>query len=86
VLVKLLEILEAQPGQLTQEEICSSLGISSASLQVLLDILVRKGKVTAKHIHGSGNCTTPCESCPVLGNCSLDRDSLETFYRVAATT
>ncbi|MEN8242511.1 MAG: FeoC-like transcriptional regulator [Chloroflexota bacterium] len=86
MLQKLLELLESHPGQLTQEQICAELGVTPSGLQAMLDILIRKGRVTADLLDGENICSTPCESCPFLGNCSKERDNQETIYRLVSRT
>ena len=84
MLQKLLDLLEESPGQLSQDQICERLGVSPAGLQSMLDILVRKGRLTTQPLHGESICTTPCQDCPVFLDCSLTKDYQETFYRVAS--
>ena len=86
MLSKLLELLETHPGALTQEQICKKLAISPGSLQLLLDILVRKGRVTADPVKGDGACPADCTRCPIRQECALDAPVLETIYRVAIKT
>jgi hypothetical protein len=80
MLQELLNLLEESQGQLSQDEICTRLGVSPASLQAMLDILVRKGRISAYEIQGDGICATPCEDCPVHLNCSLTKDYQETIF------
>ena len=85
MLQKLLELLEIYPGQLSQEQICAELGVSPSGLQAMLDILVRKGRVTATKIGTASSCSMLCESCPIIKSCSQDRENQETFYRLASS-
>jgi hypothetical protein len=84
MLQKLLDLLEEHPDRLTQEQICAQLGVSPASLQSMLDILVRKGKLSSQAVRGDGICAAPCEDCPVLGRCSLTKEYQETIYRAGS--
>ena len=86
MLSKLLELLETHPVALTQEQICKKLSVSPGSLQLLLDILVRKGRLIADPLRGDGACPADCAGCPISQECSLDTPVVETIYRVAIKT
>jgi hypothetical protein len=84
VLSKLLELLEEHPGQLTQEQICAQLGVNPQGLQSMLDILVRKGRLAAIPPKKEGECSIPCQDCPITHSCTLDTP--ETFYQINRTS
>ena len=81
MLQRLLDLLNEHPETLSQEKICAELGITPSSLQALLDILVRKGRL-AQNPLGTPNCEGDCRSCPALDRCSITRTSIETIYRL----
>jgi hypothetical protein len=82
MLSKLLELLGAYPNQLTQEQICAQLGVNPQSLKNMLDILVRKGRLTTIPPQKDGGCSGSCRDCPIAQDCSLDEEHPETFYRI----
>jgi hypothetical protein len=86
VLQELLDLLEEYPTQMTQEQLCARLGVNPQSLQAMLDILVRKGRLASDPLRETGGCSVPCRDCPVMEHCALTNDMQETFYRVKPTT
>jgi hypothetical protein len=80
MLNNLLELLGEYPNQLTQEQICAQLGVNPQSLQNMLDILVRKGRLTAVSPQKDGGCSGSCRDCPIAQDCSADKEHPETFY------
>lgn len=82
MLGKLLELLGEYPNQLTQEQICAQLGVNPQSLQNMLDILVRKGRLTAASPQKDRGCSGSCRDCPIAQDCSVDEEHRETFYRI----
>lgn len=86
MLQNLINLLEKYPNQLTQEQICQHLEVSPQSLQAMLDILVRKGRLETNSLQAQGTCTISCRDCPVLEHCALTNNCQETFYRVVTNT
>lgn len=86
MLGKLLELLEENPNQLTQDQICIRLGVSPQSLQAIMEILVRKGRLSTQMPQKESGCATLCRDCPALSTCSQNEDHRETFYRVESIT
>jgi hypothetical protein len=77
MLQQLLVLIEAHPGSLNQEQICTDLGISPASLQSMLDILVRKGRLIATSVD---ECNGLCQGCPIQHRCSDQSAPRERLY------
>jgi hypothetical protein len=84
MLGKLLKLLEEHPDQLTQEQICVQLGVTPQGLQSMLEILVRKGRLTAIPPQVDGGCSNPCQDCPIAQSCTLD--NTETFYQMKSVS
>jgi hypothetical protein len=79
VLQRLLDLFEANPKSLDQEQICADLGISPASLQSMLDILVRKGRLISPGLDG---CAGLCQGCPVQSRCAAPSVPQDQIYRL----
>lgn len=79
MLQELIDLLETT-NQLSQEQICESMGITQESLKSMLDILVSKGRLHTKPLQVAEDCTTLCHGCPLGQSCSVNDQ--ETFYYV----
>lgn len=62
---ELLALLQEHRGKISQEEICAKLEISPATLQNVIDILIRKGRIVI-HENGLSACQA-AETCPSTG-------------------
>jgi hypothetical protein len=82
VLQQLLDLLRDHPGQLSQDQICDQLGISPAGLQSMLEILVRKGKISPQTVVNAGACRIACEDCPITQHCELSQLFQDQIFRV----
>ncbi|MCB2178889.1 FeoC-like transcriptional regulator [bacterium] len=76
MLSELLKLIETHHGDLSQDELCTELGISADTLQNLLDILVRKGRITLdKHgitaCKADETCFSTGKICPGPEHCQL---------------
>lgn len=83
MLNELIEILSDQSAEISHERICQQLGISPGSLQSMLDILVRKGRLQPI-IPEDGTCETGCQTCPALQKCALQSESQTGIYKLNA--
>lgn len=82
MLQQLLDLLRDHPGQLSQEQICDKLGISPVGLQSMLEILVRKDKITPQTVVNAATCKTACEDCPITQHCELNQRFQDQIFRV----
>ena len=76
MLSQLLKLIESHQGEMTREELCAELGISPDTLQNLLDILARKGKIFLSAgglsaCKAADSCLSSGRSCPGPEKCSL---------------
>jgi hypothetical protein len=76
VLTKLLKLLESHPGEIDQDQLCTELKITPDTLQNLLDLLVRKGRITPQQAVGAlcaqtETCLTNGKTCPGPEECNL---------------
>ena len=76
MLTALLEILESRQGEIDQHQLCADLGISPDTLQNLLDLLVRKGRINSPQMAASAccpakNCLSTGKTCPGPEACEL---------------
>jgi len=76
MLTELLKLIETHPGELSRDEICVQLGISADTLQNLLDLLVRKGRITLDKegisaCKAGEACFSTGKSCPGPEHCRL---------------
>ena len=76
MLTALLEKLKTHQGEIDQDQLCADLGISHETLQNLLDLLVRKGKITLADVtpescSESGMCLSLGKNCPGPDACPL---------------
>ena len=71
MLQRLLDVLEAHQGEITQEELCRTLGVSPESLTNMLDILQRKGRIKLDEslTCGSLDICPSGKSCPGPEEC-----------------
>ncbi len=74
---KILRFIIAEE-MLTEKQIAKRMGIQEATLQDILQLLVRRGLLRP------GQCTAPrdagCSSCPMASGCNLIGDLGETYY------
>ncbi len=74
---KILRLIIAE-GMLTEKQIAKKVGIQEATLQDILQLLVRRGLLRPSE------CTAPkdagCSSCPMASGCNLIGDLGETYY------
>lgn len=76
MLSQLLKLIESHQGELSRDELCAELGISLDTLQNLLDILARKGKIILSEgglsaCKAADTCLSSGRSCPGPEHCSL---------------
>lgn len=76
MLSELLRLIESHHGELSQDELCAQLRISADTLQNLLDILVRKGRITLDKegisaCQAGESCFSIGKSCPGPEHCQL---------------
>jgi hypothetical protein len=83
MLTELLTIIKDHPNGFNHDQVCGSLGITPASLQSLLDILVRKGRLTQLPLDGE-TCPDSCQACPALQRCPGKNNLPEMIYRLKA--
>ena len=73
---ELIALLQSHQGEISQEEICAKMDISPATLQNIVDILIRKGKIVIiengiSACQNAATCHTKGSACPGPQNCSL---------------
>lgn len=76
MLTELLKLIETHPGELSRDELCTQLDISADTLQNLLDILIRKGRITLDKSEISAcksgeACFSTGKACPGPEHCQL---------------
>ena len=76
MLTQLLNLIKTHHGELSQDELCNRLDIPADTLQNLLDILVRKGRITLDKAGiaacKSGEaCFSTGKTCPGPQDCQL---------------
>ncbi|MFN2143831.1 MAG: FeoC-like transcriptional regulator [Anaerolineales bacterium] len=76
MLTELLRLIETHSGELSQKDLCTRLGISADTLQNLLDILVRKGRITLDKggisaCKAAETCFSTGKTCPGPEHCQL---------------
>lgn len=76
MLSQLLKLIETHHGELSQDELCIQLNISPDTLQNLLDILARKGRITITEgrpfaCKEGRACPSTNSRCPGPEHCAL---------------
>lgn len=72
MLIELHRILQAEGTEVSQAELCQRLDVSPETLQSMIDILIRKGKLKEAHAPTCGGTSTCAQkSCPGPEDCEL---------------
>ena len=77
----LMDHLETQQGEIDQEQLCTLMGISPETLQTLLDILVRKGRILLPE-----ESTSACAHAEICPSNSLVCPGPESCSRILVTS